>query len=105
MTAGAVCAYADSDVTEEMNLDQFIEFLEPKTTPPERAGAVCVSSADYAALKTVIDQLCRKAGASCTKEAKENIRQVSARIERMQAKAKLKKPQTLPFIEGDSKNQ
>lgn len=62
---GADCAETRTDKTREMTVHEFVEFLEPTA---DRAGAVCQSAADYNHYKTVIEQLCYKAGDSCQYE-------------------------------------
>jgi hypothetical protein len=73
------CAQTLSDKTESLTLDQSIAFLEPSTT---RGGAMCMSTEDFAALKTALEQACNKLGRACTKEAKQNLKVVSARMDR-----------------------
>ncbi|NTU74270.1 hypothetical protein HGB07_09115 [Candidatus Roizmanbacteria bacterium] len=53
-----------------MTLDEFIDFLEPTDT---RGGAVCMSGDDWTALKTAIEQLCRRMGNKCTYEMRQII--------------------------------
>lgn len=90
MAAGADCAYMNSGKVEELNLDQFVTFLEPQVEPP-RGAAMCMSSEDFSKLKTAIEQACAKLGTSCTKETQEGIRRVSALVDTLQAKVIFKK--------------
>lgn len=90
MSAGADCVNTLDDKNEELNLDQWITFLEPQLTPP-RGAAMCLSSEDFSKIKTFIDQACAKLGTSCKQEAVETIAMVSARIDGLQAKTFLKK--------------
>jgi hypothetical protein len=90
MSAGADCANTLDDKTEELNLDQWITFLEPQLDPP-RGAALCMSSVDFKKVKDFIDSACAKLGTSCKKEAQETIEKVSARMERLQARVLLKK--------------
>ena len=73
------CAQTLSDKTESLNLDQSIAFLEPSDT---RGGAMCMSTEDFAALKTAIEQACEKMGRGCSKEVKENLKLVAGRMDR-----------------------
>ena len=99
---GADCAYTLSDDTEEMTLDEFIEFLEPqeeKRDPlnqqvvlaPARSGALCQSAEDWMKLKTALTQACEKLKKACSKELKESLHQVSCRIDGLQEKVSYKK--------------
>jgi hypothetical protein len=94
MSAGASCAQTLSDKTEDMDLNKWIEFLEPQSTPP-RSGALCMSSDGFSKLKTALEQLCSKAGRTCTKEVVENLKQVSARIDDLQSRVISKKPKAI----------
>lgn len=90
MSAGMDCAYTNSEKTEEMNLDQAVAFLEPQLDPA-RGAAMCMSSEDFSKLKTAIEQLCKKVGAACSKEAKENIERVSQNVDGLQARVRAKR--------------
>jgi len=85
MSAGADCAYTLDGEPEEMNLDQWVNFLEPQLDPA-RGAAICMSSADFSKIKTVIEQACKKLGTSCAKEMKEKISRVSAKVDGLQAR-------------------
>jgi hypothetical protein len=85
MSAGLDCAWTNDDATEEMNLDQAVAFLEPQIEP-ERGGALCMSSEDFSKLKSAMEQACKKLGTSCTKETKENIVQVSERMDGLKSR-------------------
>ena len=90
MSAGADCAYTISGETEAMDLNQWIEFLEPQVEPA-RGAAMCMSSENFARIKTVIEQACKKLGGACTKEAKENLSRVSTIIDGLQERVRKKK--------------
>lgn len=94
MSAGADCANTLNDTTEEMNLDQWITFLEPQIEPP-RGAALCMSSVDFTKVKNFIDQACAKLGTSCKKEAQETIEILSARIDGLQRRVLLKKQKAI----------
>lgn len=89
------CANTLSPETSELTFAQTVEFLEPQpefTNPegvhfPARGAALCQSAEDWTKLKIVIEQACLKLGKGCTKEAKENIAQVSLVMEGLQKKA------------------
>lgn len=88
LSAGADCAYTLSPKTEEMNLDEFITFLEPTET---RGAALCQSAEDWNKLKTALELACKKLGSACKKEAQETIKTVGANVSALQAKVKAKK--------------
>lgn len=90
MSAGSDCAYTISGETSSMDLNQWIEFLEPQVEPA-RGAAMCMSSSDFAKIKTVIEQACKKLGTSCTKEAKANLSRVSTIIDELQDRVRKKK--------------
>jgi hypothetical protein len=101
MRAGADCAWTLSDRTEEMTLDEFIDFLEPqperpdpvdpRKTLPARGGAICQSAEDWNSLKTSLDQACRLLGESCTYEMKKVFSAAVARLKRLHRETAAKK--------------
>lgn len=85
MLAGADCAHTLSDQTEEMNFDQFMEFLEPTQ---KRGGAICTSAEDFGRLKTAIEQACKKVPGFCTKEDQAALESVTRRMDELLVRAK-----------------
>lgn len=81
---GAMCAETLTSKTTDMTFVQFLEFLEPTD---KRGGALCLSTADYAKIKTTIEQACKK-GKFCSEEIEKTISDVSARVERVQKKGR-----------------
>jgi site-specific DNA-cytosine methylase len=64
LAAGMDCSDSTGKITE-LSLEETIEFLEPDELTG-RAGAICQSTADYTAIKTALDQACRKLGKACS---------------------------------------
>ncbi len=97
MSAGADCAYTLDSKTEEMTLDEFLDFLEPKEEvidpitkkiiEPARGGALCTPVSDFNAQKTALEQACEALGSKCSYEIKEAIQKVSNNVTALQAKA------------------
>ncbi len=83
LDAGANCAENNTGRTRQIDLNQFLTFLEaqderpdpdhPGKKLPPRAGAVCISAAHYAKIKTAEDKACRIAGAKCNFDKTEVI--------------------------------
>lgn len=95
MTGGADCAYTLDDRTEELTLDEWIAFLEPKQateTAPARGAAICQSAEDWNKLKTALEQACEKMGRWCTREVQTRAEAVTARVDALQAKVAAKAP-------------
>ena len=67
VSAGADCAYTLSPETEEMNLDELIDFLEPTD---KRAGAMIMSAKAFQKLKTEFEKACRMLSGRCKKDLK-----------------------------------
>ena len=89
MTAGADCAWTLSDETSELNLDEWIAFLEPQEgsgAVPARGAAICQSAEDWNRQKTALEQACRKLGRWCTMEVKAKVEEVTTRVDTLQAK-------------------
>ena len=80
MSAGADCAWTLSPDIEEMDLDQFIDFLEPTD---ERAGAMVMSADHWGDIKTTIDQLCRKLENRCKKETRAKIKMLNKNLKKL----------------------
>lgn len=89
LSAGMDCAKTLSDETAQMTLDETIQFLEPTDT---RGAAICQSAEDWNKLKTALEVACEKLGRACTREAKEQISQVSSRVSRLQERVRAKRP-------------
>lgn len=95
MAAGADCTHTLTPQTREMNLDQFIQFLEPQPerpdpdhpgqTLPARGGAMCQSSSDWGAQKTALEKACKELGSRCTYEIKKMIADIEAKIDGLMA--------------------
>lgn len=95
MTAGADCAWTLTDATEELDMNQWLEFLEPRQateTSPARGAAICQSAEDWNRMKTALEQACRKLGRWCTHEAQATAEAMSARVDALQAKVTAKAP-------------
>ena len=98
MSAGGDCAKSLSDDTATLDLDQWIEFLEPQVEQvlpgdvkiPARGGALCMSSDDFAKLKTAMEQACHKLGRWCSYEVKTTMEQSAHRIGVLQKRASKK---------------
>jgi len=95
MAAGADCAYTLSDETEEMTLNQFVEFLEPQAEKPDpadptkvipaRGPALCQSTEDYTKIKIALEQACKKLGSSCSKKMRDSLKKLSAKLTKLTA--------------------
>lgn len=76
---GALCQDSNTLDNSKLGIDEFIYFLEAqeddKTTPENesKGPALCISSNDFAKLKTAVEQLCHKLGNKCTYEDKQMI--------------------------------
>lgn len=100
LMAGADCAETMTNRTRSMDLNEFIDFLEPqlevkdsrgRIIQRERAGAMCQSASDYMEQKLALEKLC--AQIKCTADVKQIIQDVSQRMESLQRSSinKLKK--------------
>ncbi len=78
MAAGAICAHTLSDVTEDLTLPQFMEFLEPAET---HGPAICVSTEDFAKLQAALEQACSKL--KCSKDTTDQIKNASIRLSKL----------------------
>lgn len=85
MSAGANCAYMNTPEIEQLDLDQWMAFLEPNAET-QKSGALCISDKDFRDIKTALEQACSKMGTACTKDTKKNLAQVSAKIDLIQGK-------------------
>lgn len=118
-SAGADCVHTLSEDRETMNLDQLLEFLEPqeeradpadpepdpakKRKLPARGPAVLIPSADFAKLKTFIQQACRMMGNTCSYTIKKKIQSATDRVEGISASSmakKAKKPEAAGAVQG-----
>lgn len=95
IAAGADCANTLNDKTREMDLDEFLAFLEPQAERidpatgeklPARAGAICLSAEDYGKQHQDLERACKKLGKWCTFEIKKTIDQVNKRVQNLQKK-------------------
>lgn len=80
MAAGMNCANTIEGDPYEMDLEQTLKFLEP-SHEENRAGAMCMSAADFSSMKTTIDLACELLGSSCTIEFRKKIEQISTNLE------------------------
>lgn len=85
MAAGAICANTLNDQTEDLNLQQFLEFLEPQV---DRGPALCLSTDDFTKLQIAMEQACSKLGTKCTKEQQEEMKKMSYRMDRLRSRRK-----------------
>lgn len=75
--AGANCAMTLSDKTREMDVLEFIQWLEPQK---DRGPAICQSSEDYEKIKTALEQACAILENRCTKEMIAALKNVDRRL-------------------------
>ena len=97
ISEGADCANTGSDETSSMTFGEFLEFLEPQAERPDpadpakvipaRGGALCQSAEQWNRLKTELEKACEKLGKYCTRETKQVMTQVSARLTRLEQRA------------------
>lgn len=90
MKAGADCFNTLNDNERSMTLDEFITFLEPqrevkdaktgKVLQKERGAALCQSSDDFTATKTVLEQACMLLKKRCSFEIKTTIEKMNKKI-------------------------
>lgn len=87
---GALCQNSVSDKNRQLSNKQWIEFLEPMQDDPKtpevdegKGPALCVSSKDFARVKTAIEQLCEAKKSQCRFE---EVQRVFNRIEKIQKK-------------------
>lgn len=90
MAAGADCAYTLSGEKRSMNLDQWVEFLEPELKT-DRGSALCQSAEDWNRQKTALEQACKKLGKGCTYDMRKAIDSVEKNIGDLHQRAKEKK--------------
>lgn len=90
MAGGGYCVHTQTEDEELLTPSQFYAFLEPDTTTGKGA-AICMSTDDFAKLQIALEQACRKLGASCTKEVKEQMQSLDKRVGRLREKSS-KKP-------------
>ena len=64
MNAGADCATNLTGEITEMDLDEFIDFLEPNEETG-KGGAIIMSAAHWNNLKTAIEDACKRLGSKC----------------------------------------
>lgn len=83
--AGAICATTNSGKLSEMNVQEFIAWLEPA---PGRAGAVCRSDEDFTKQKTALEQACVLLKDRCTPEMKAALESTSRAASILRQKGK-----------------
>lgn len=76
LSAGAICAHTLTSETNDLSMDEFLDFLEaeperpdpnnPSQTLPAHGAALCMSPADWNLMKTELEQACREMGTRCT---------------------------------------
>lgn len=88
LSAGANCAYTLSDDTEEMTIEEYLDFLSPSDDPP-RAGALCQSAHDWTRIKTTLEQACVMLKKKCTKEMKAEVKEIIGRLDRLKHRSLL----------------
>jgi len=96
MAAGADCTHTLAAQTRELDIDEFIQFLEPQPERPDpdhpgqmlpaRGGAMCQSADDWGKQKTALEQACKELGDRCTYEIRTMIRMIEAKIDALLAK-------------------
>ncbi len=101
MAAGADCNHTLQEKPRSMNLDEFIEFLEPQAKvidpntgqviKPARGPALCQSSDDWNKMKTALEQACKKLGPWCSYEIKTYIQRASKNLASLQSQSYHKK--------------
>jgi len=96
MAGGGYCVHTQTDEMENLTPKEFYAFLEPDEATLKGA-AICMSTVDFANLQIAIEQACRKLGASCSREVKEEVQKVSARVTRLREKSS-KKPIVNPIF-------
>lgn len=100
MAAGAECVHTLSDESRSLNLDQWVDFLEPqeakydsdgKLISPERGGALCMPAKDWEEQKTFMESACKKLGEGCTVEVQQMIKKVRENLNALKKKVTDKK--------------
>lgn len=69
LSAGGICSHTLSSQTEDLNFDEFLDFLEAQPELPGKfahGAAVCMSAADFNEMKTELEQACRELGKRCS---------------------------------------
>lgn len=83
LLGGGICAHTLTAETEDLTMDEFIDFLEakgerpdpkdPSKTIPAKAAAICMSAEDWKIMKTELEEACREMGSRCSLETKKAI--------------------------------
>ncbi len=102
LRAGAICAHTLEDKTEDMDLDQFLDFLQPREAytdrngvkHPEKGGAICFSSEYVEKLFTATLQACSKLGPMCNREIQSQVNDLGERLGELRSKARPGRPKT-----------
>lgn len=90
LAMGANCANTLTDQTRQLNLGEFIDFLEPRVSPTGdvvKGPALCMSTVDFEKLKTAIEQACQLLEQRCTYEMQEAIRFANGNIDDLKRKS------------------
>lgn len=82
LAAGAICADTLSDTTKDLDLNEFIEFLEPNELTG-KGPAVAMSSQDFMEIKTSLQQACTSLGNKCEYETKRVIKTMERLTEQL----------------------
>lgn len=95
MAAGGSCAHTLTEETYDLDLNGWLDFLEPKaefTDPitgkvtPARGAALCQNADDWNKIKTSLEQACKILGKRCTYEQRKALKDVGDRLNKLQAK-------------------
>lgn len=92
--AGADCAWTNSDDTEELTFEEWMDFLEPRPDSKDAKGrkikghgaALCVSPSDWTRQKNALESACVKLGNACTLEMKSALQEADGRVKALQTK-------------------
>ena len=90
LAMGANCANTLNDQTRQLNLGEFIDFLEPRVSPSGdvvKGPALCMSTIDFERLKTAIEQACTLLEQRCTYEMQEAIRYANGNVTELKRKS------------------
>ena len=76
LLAGGICAHTLTSQTEDLSMDDFLNFLEAEPekpdpndaskTIPAHAAAICMSAEDWNTMKTELELACRQMGSHCS---------------------------------------
>lgn len=96
MIGGAQCAYSDPEDNriENLSFEELVQLLEgtpASETAPAIEAALIIPAEDFKNLKTAMEQACQKLKAACSKETRQKLEQVSAKIDDLQKRVAAKK--------------